>query len=56
MTIEIKQLIIKTTVMNERQSQNNNEHIAIDIQKIKELVQQECRELIAAQLDEMRER
>ena len=56
MTIEVKQLIIKSTVMNERQPQQSSELSVVDLEKIKESLLRECRELIATQLEEMRER
>ena len=56
MTIEVKQLIIKSTVLNERQSQQSHERVAVNLDQIKESLLQECRELIAQQLGEMRER
>jgi hypothetical protein len=56
MTIEVKQLIIKSTVLNERQSQQSHERIAVDLEQIRATLLQECRELIAEQLGERRER
>ena len=56
MTIEIKQLIIKSTVTNDRPEFQANEYASVDIEKIKELVMEECRELIAERLVESRER
>jgi len=56
MTIEVKQLIIKSTVTNDHPEPQANEFSAIDIEKIKEMLMEECRELISETLSETRER
>lgn len=56
MTIEVKQLVIKSTVLNERPIDERREHNSVDLEKIRESILEECRELIAGQLGEMRER
>jgi len=56
MTIEVKQLIIKSTVINDRPELPTQELAAVDIEKIKELLMEECRELISETLSEIRER
>ena len=56
MTIEVKQLVIKSTVLNERHAEQNPERLNVDIDQIKESLLQECREMIAERFSEMRER
>lgn len=56
MTIEVKQLIIKSTVLNDRHLEQRREHSNLDLEKVRESILEECRELIAEQLGEMRER
>jgi len=56
MTIEVKQLIIKSTVTNDRPEPQAHELAAVDIDKIKELLMEECRELISETLSEIKER
>lgn len=56
MTIEVKQLIIKSTVLNDRSLDERREHNSVDVEKIRAAILEECRELIAEQLGEMRER
>lgn len=56
MTIEVKQMIIKSTVTNDRPESHRHEHVSVDIDKIKEMVMEECRELIAERLTDSRER
>jgi len=56
MTIEVKQLIIKSTVSNDRPELRVPEYAAVDIEKVKEMLMAECRELIAESLTDIRER
>ncbi len=56
MTIEVKQMIIKSTVSNDRPESHVSEVAAVDIEKIKEMLMAECRELIAESLTDIRER
>ncbi len=56
MTIEVKQLIIKSTVTNDRSESQRQEYAAIDIEQIKEMLMEECRELISETLSDIRER
>mgnify|MGYP003571017733 CR=1 FL=1 len=56
MTIEVKQLIIKSTVSDEGPAQQDSEQRAVDMEQLKEALMQECREMIADSLNEVRER
>lgn len=56
MTIEVKQLIIKSTVSDERPVQQDSEQLAVDMEQLKEMLMEECREMIAESLNEVRER
>jgi len=56
MGIEIKQMIIKSTLVNDRPVQEGSEHAAIDVEKLREALMEECRELIAASFNETQER
>lgn len=56
MTIEVKQMIIKSTVVNGRPEQERPEQSAVDIEQLKEMVMEECKELIAESLSELQER
>lgn len=56
MTIEVKQIIIKTTVTNTRAIEEDPERSTIDLEYFKEMLLEECRELIDTKLDGMRER
>ena len=56
MTIEAKQLIIKSTVTNDRPEHQAEEMASVDIEKIKEMLMEECRDLISETLAEIRER
>ena len=56
MTIEVKQLIVKSTVT---QGECRDKHAAFDarmVDDLKERLMAECRELIAEKLDELKER
>jgi len=56
MTIEVKQMIIKSTVVNGPVEELRPEDSAVDIEKLKEMVMEECKELIAQSLSELQER
>ena len=56
MTIEVKQIIIKSTVTNERPAEPRAEVSAVDLERLKEMLLAECRELISDTLNSMRER
>ena len=56
MTIEVKQLIIKSTVLNDRHVEQQRELNSGDLEKIRTSILEECRELITEQLNVMRER
>jgi hypothetical protein len=56
MTIEVKQLVIKSTVLNDRNVNESRETSSVDLEKIRASILEECRELIAEQIGEMRER
>ncbi|MGD8931706.1 MAG: DUF5908 family protein [Chromatiales bacterium] len=56
MTIEVKQLIIKSTVTNSRPIEERPAVSAIDLEQFREILLEECRELIATALNNMRER
>jgi hypothetical protein len=56
MTIEVKQMIIKSTVRNDRPAVHADQVLSIDIEKIKENLIEECRELINESLSDSRER
>jgi hypothetical protein len=56
MTIEVKQLIIKSTVYNDRPVVPEHEKADIDLENFKELLLEECRDMIADKLNEIQER
>ncbi len=56
MTIEVKQIIIKSTVTNTRDIEDDREVAAMDLEQFKEALLEECRELISDSLNGMRER
>lgn len=56
MSIEIKQLIIKSTLVNERNLEEIRDLDTVDIESMKEVVMEECKEYIKQSLSEMRER
>ena len=56
MTIEVKQLIIKSTVTNGRPMEERRESPDIDLERLREMLLEECRELIYSTLNNMRER
>jgi hypothetical protein len=56
MTIEVKQLIIKSTVTNSRPMEERREVSDVDLEQFREMLLEECRELITTTLNNMRER
>jgi len=56
MSIEVKQLIIKSTVIAQRAELKPNNADSINMIKLKETVMEECRELIVDKLSELQER
>ncbi len=56
MTIEVKQLIIKSTVTTAPVNEQRPQIQSIDIRQLREMLLRECQELIRDRLDEARER
>ena len=56
MTIEVKQLIIKSTVTNGGPAEERRETLEVDLEQWRETLLEECRELISDTLNNMRER
>ena len=56
MSIEVKQLIVKSTIVSERRPQQQAEIAQRDLESLKQEVIEQCRELVEQSLDEMRER
>lgn len=56
MTIEVKQLIIKSTVLNEPRVEERRDSSRAELEKLRAAILKECRELIAEQRVERRER
>jgi hypothetical protein len=56
MTIEVKQLIIKSTVTNGRSEEQRQENSSVDLERFREMLLEECRELITTTLNNIRER
>jgi len=56
MTIEVKQLIIKSTVTNNRPAEPQPEPATVDLEQFKERLLEECREMIDSTLNNLRER
>jgi hypothetical protein len=56
MSIEIKQLIIKSTLVSEARLQERSTLNIEDIESVKEQVMEECKEYIEQSLSEMQER
>ena len=56
MTIEVKQMIIKSTLVNGLSESKSSESPAVDIEQLKEMLMDECKELIAESLTELQER
>ena len=56
MSIEIKQMTIKSTLVSDRGLQEPSEISTVDIESLKEMLIEECREMIEQNLSELRER
>jgi len=56
MTIEIKQLIIKSTLVSEHREGNRPEPARVDLEALRQKVIEECRELVEQSLEVRRER
>ena len=56
MTVEVKQLIIKSTMINGPAEQEGTDGKIVDIEQLKEIVRDECRDLIAESVSEWQER
>jgi len=56
MSIEIKQMIIKSTLISEQKEHQYSELTNVDIEALKDKVMEECRELIGHSLNEIQER
>lgn len=56
MSIEIKQMIIKSNLVNGRSEKESHEHEIVDIEQLKETLMEECKALIAESLSELQER
>ena len=56
MSIEIKQMIIKSTLVNDHSAHEETGHTAVDVDQLRETLLDECKELIAESLNEMQER
>ena len=56
MAIEVKQMIIKSTLVNGSSKSRSAESPVVDIEQLKEMLMEECRELITESLNELRER
>ena len=57
MTVEVKQLIIKSTMISGPAEQEDTDGKKIvDIEQLKEIVRDECRDLIAESVSEWQER
>ena len=56
MSIEVKQLIIKSTVVNGRSEPTQQQRPPIDVEQLKRVMMEECKNLIAASLSDQQER
>ncbi len=56
MSIEIRQLIIKSTLVSERRECSRTELDDLDLESLKQKVIEECRELLEQSLEELQER
>lgn len=56
MTVEVKQMIIKSTVVNKFTEHEQSDGATVDIEQLKEMVMEECKELITESLHELQER
>jgi hypothetical protein len=55
MSIEVKQLIVKSTLVSDARDDDRRDS-AIDVERLKQQVIDECRELIEQSLEELQER
>ena len=56
MAIEVKQMIIKSSLVHGYKEEERSDLAAVDIELLKEEVMEECRELIEQSLSELQER
>ena len=56
MAIEVKQIIIKSTLINGHKQEERSDIADVDIELLKEEVMEECRELIKQSFSELQER
>lgn len=56
MSIEVKQMVIKSTIVNGHVEKIDDDYSAVDIEELKETVMEECKELIAESLSDLQER
>ena len=56
MTIEVKQLVIKSTVTNTRPSEEKPGTGSVDLERLKQQLLAACREMISDKLNSMQER
>jgi len=56
MSIEVKQMIIKSTLVNGSPVKDDPEYTRVDIEQLKETVMEECKAFIAESLREIQER
>ena len=56
MAIEVKQMIIKSTIISERMEKDDRGLATADMELLREEVMEECRELIEQSLNELQER
>ena len=56
MAIEVRQMIIKSTVVSGRNEQESPRIASVDLELLKEEVLEECKELIERSLNELQER
>ena len=56
MAIEIKQMIIKSTLVHGRKDADRPDNAGVDIELLKQELMEECRELIEQSLSELQER
>jgi hypothetical protein len=56
MTIEVRQMIIKSTLVSGHKEQEASGVASADLESLKEEVMEECKELIERSLNELQER
>ena len=56
MAIEVKQMIIKSTLVHGQKEEERSGFAGVDIELLKEEVMEECRELLEQSLGELQER